>query len=69
MDPGARSLPCRAVPGDGNVPVVQVLEALLDAGYAGPIDLELNGPRIDSRGHLAAATRAARWLSDTLGSR
>ncbi|WCT73613.1 TIM barrel protein [Sphingomonas naphthae] len=56
---GDRSLPCRAVPGDGAIPWRQVLRWLLAAGYAGAFDLELLGPRIDAEGHEAAAARAA----------
>ena len=66
MTPGSRSLPCRAVPGDGDVPLAAVVQWLLDAGYPGAFDLELNGPAIDAIGHQAAAARAATWLDDLL---
>jgi sugar phosphate isomerase/epimerase len=66
MDPGARSLPCRAVPGDGHVPIEAVLRWLLDAGYEGVFDLELSGPRIDEIGHTQAAARGAAWLDAVL---
>ena len=66
MTPGSRSLPCRAVPGDGNVPLAAVVQWLLDAGYPGVFDCELNGPAIDAIGHHAAAARAARWLDKLL---
>jgi sugar phosphate isomerase/epimerase len=56
---GDRSLPCRAVPGDGHIPLKRIFDWLLSAGYAGAFDLELIGPRIDAEGHLAAARRAA----------
>jgi sugar phosphate isomerase/epimerase len=56
---GDRSLPCRAVPGDGNIPLKRIFDWLLSAGYGGAFDLELIGPRIDAEGHLAAARRAA----------
>jgi sugar phosphate isomerase/epimerase len=65
MTPGSRALPCRAIPGDGDVPLAAVVQWLLDAGYPGVFDCELNGPAIDAIGHHAAAARAANWL-DTL---
>lgn len=56
---GDRSLPARAVPGDGVIPLQRLVESLLDAGYAGAFDLELLGPRIDAEGGYAAVARAA----------
>jgi sugar phosphate isomerase/epimerase len=56
--PGDRSLPARAVPGDGSIPLERLVGMLLDAGYDGVFDIELLGPRIDTEGHLAAARRA-----------
>jgi sugar phosphate isomerase/epimerase len=56
---GDRSLPSRAVPGDGAVPLRRVLDWLLSAGYDGAVDLELIGPRIDAEGHVEATRRAA----------
>ena len=47
---GDRSAPCRAVPGDGAIPLERILGDLLDAGYGGVFDLELVGPRIDAEG-------------------
>ena len=66
MTRGARSLPCRAVPGAGDVPLAAVLQWLLDAGYPGVFDYELNGPAIDAVGHHAAAAQAANWLDKLL---
>ncbi len=66
QDRGARSLPCRAIPGAGDVPNRAIVRWLLDAGYAGPFDLELSGPTIDALGHREAAGEAARWLSELL---
>ena len=63
---GARSLPCRAVPGDGDVPLAALVRWLLDAGYPGVFDCELNGPAIDAAGHQLAAARAANWLDKLL---
>jgi sugar phosphate isomerase/epimerase len=63
---GDRSLPSRAVPGDGAIPLPTLLRWLLDAGYEGAFDLELLGPRIDQEGNLQAAQRAVANLSDLL---
>jgi sugar phosphate isomerase/epimerase len=65
---GDRALPSRAVPGDGVIPLQQLLEWALAAGYAGAFDLELIGPRIDREGHLAAVRRAAEQVGKTLRS-
>ncbi len=59
---GDRQAPCRAVPGDGNIPLRRIVGWLLEAGYAGVFDLELIGPRIDAEGHLPAVRRAAENL-------
>jgi len=64
--PGDRSLPARAVPGDGMVPIREILGWLFDAGYTGVVDLELNGPRIDEEGHLPSARRGASVLDTVL---
>jgi sugar phosphate isomerase/epimerase len=65
---GDRSMPCRAVPGDGAIPIKQILEWTLRAGYAGTFDIELIGPRIDAEGRLEAVRRTADILGDTLRS-
>ena len=63
---GDRSLPARAVPGDGAIPIRQILEWTLEAGYAGAFDIELIGPRIDAEGRLAAVRRAAQVVGEML---
>lgn len=63
---GDRSLPNRAVPGDGAIPIERLLGEVLDAGYQGVFDIELLGPRIDAEGHLAATRRAAERVSELL---
>ena len=63
---GDRSLPARAVPTDGVIPLTHIVEHLLTAGYANQFDLELIGPRIDAEGHLEAARRAALNLGKML---
>ena len=66
MTRGSRALPCRTVPGDGDVPLEAVVQWLLDAGYPGVFDCELNGPAIDAIGHHAAAAQTANWLDKLL---
>ena len=65
---GDRSLPSRAVPGDGAIPLPTLLQWLLDAGYEGAFDLELLGPRIEQEGNLQAAQRAVANLSGMLNA-
>jgi len=65
---GDRSLPSRAVPGDGAIPLKQIFDWALSAGYPGAFDLELIGPRIDKEGHLDATRRAADHVSEILQS-
>jgi sugar phosphate isomerase/epimerase len=63
---GDRCTPCRAVPGDGVIPLERLFRQLLDLGYTGLFDLELVGPRINEEGCYAASTRAAEYLSELL---
>lgn len=63
---GDRSLPARAVPGDGAIPLQRLLGELLGAGYTGAFELEMLGPRIDAEGHAAATARAAAYVSELL---
>lgn len=63
---GDRTTPCRAVPGDGAMPLERLLGDVLDAGYRGLFDLELVGPRIEAEGARAASRRAADYLSNLL---
>ncbi|HUD28611.1 MAG TPA: TIM barrel protein [Novosphingobium sp.] len=68
---GDRTSPCRAVPGDGAIPLEAILRDVLNLGYEGLFDLELVGPRIEAEGARAACARAAHNLSallDTLGA-
>jgi sugar phosphate isomerase/epimerase len=60
---GTRQSPDRAVPGEGHIPVRDQLGWLAASGYAGPVEIELIGPRIDVEGLLPAALRAARAVS------
>lgn len=63
---GDRGLPCRAVPGDGMVPLDRLIPAILDAGYTGYFDLEIIGPRIVAEGQAAALARAGQRLGAIL---
>ncbi len=63
---GDRTSPCRAVPGDGVIPLERLLGEVLEAGYEGVFDLELLGPRIEAEGCRAATRRAAETLSEML---
>ncbi|MFP5307829.1 MAG: sugar phosphate isomerase/epimerase family protein [Gammaproteobacteria bacterium] len=65
---GDRALPCRAVPGDGAIPLRAILAHALELGYGGAFDLELIGPRIDREGHRQAVARAADAVGTMLRS-
>lgn len=65
---GDRSLPARAVPGDGAIPIKRLVEWLLLAGYAGPFEIELVGPRINLEGNVRAVRRAADNLGQILSA-
>lgn len=55
---GDRSLPARAVPGDGTIPLEAFVARTLAGGYRRGFDLELIGPRIEAEGRLESASRA-----------
>src|SRR5215468_5013113 len=63
---GDRALPCRAVPGDGAIPLARIIGWILEAGYRGAFDLELIGPRIDAEGHGEAVRRTTERLGELL---
>ncbi|MBW8754153.1 MAG: sugar phosphate isomerase/epimerase [Sphingomonadales bacterium] len=63
---GDRTAPCRAVIGDGAIPLEHLIGELLAAGYQGVFDLELIGPRIQQEGAAAATKRASENLSEML---
>ncbi|WP_241665640.1 sugar phosphate isomerase/epimerase family protein [Prescottella subtropica] len=61
----ATSVPNRWVPGDGDIPLdrlVREVREVRDAGYRGPIDLELLGPAIDDEGPESALGRGWKWM-------
>jgi sugar phosphate isomerase/epimerase len=63
---GDRTLPARAVPGDGAIPIEEFVSRALAGGYRHGFDLELIGLRIDREGRLEAAQRAADVMSTML---
>jgi sugar phosphate isomerase/epimerase len=63
---GDRCAPCRAVPGDGAIPLADLVGDVLSAGYGGLFDLELVGPRISSEGAADATRRGLAVLSALL---
>lgn len=63
---GDRSLPARAVPGDGVIPLEPFVGRVLAAGYPYGFDLELIGPRIEAEGRAEAARRACGRVADLL---
>ena len=56
---GDRALPCRAVPGDGVIPLQRIFRWMIDAGFQGAFDIEALGPRIADEGFVRALRRAA----------
>ncbi len=65
---GDRALPCRAVPGDGDVPLDRLIPALVAAGYCGWFDLEIIGPRLLAEGEEIGLMRAGEFVGSLLGS-
>jgi sugar phosphate isomerase/epimerase len=63
---GDRAFSCRAVPGDGVIPLERMIGWILEFGYKGAFDLELIGPRIDKEGHYEAVKRTGVWLGNLL---
>ncbi len=63
---GDRTAPCRAVPGDGVIPLERIISDILDLGYKGLFDLELIGARIEEEGPRIASKRAAEYVSELL---
>jgi sugar phosphate isomerase/epimerase len=64
--PPSTVIPDRAVPGDGVIPLTAVVTLMLDAGYSGPFELEMLGPRIEHEGYADACRRGVAALSDIL---
>jgi sugar phosphate isomerase/epimerase len=65
---GDRGLPCRAVPGDGTIPLDRLIPAIVHAGFTGWFDLEIIGPRLAAEGREAGLKRAAAKIGALLES-
>jgi sugar phosphate isomerase/epimerase len=56
----------RVPPGDGDIPLDRLVAMALDAGYEGPFDLEVMGPRIEEEGYPSAVRRSVEQVTDLL---
>lgn len=65
---GDRQLPCRAVPGDGALPLDRLVRLILATGYRGPFDLEIIGPRLVAEGREIGLRRAIKRLQQSIDS-
>jgi len=65
---GDRGLPCRAVPGDGAIPLDRLVPAIVQAGFQGYFDLEIIGPRLAAEGSEQGLFRAAAYMGKLLES-
>ena len=68
---GNRTMLEKIVPGDGGIPLKQILGWLLEAGYEGVFEIEIHGPTVSEEGRIDAAQRAGDvvgTLLDELGA-
>lgn len=65
---GDKTLPCRAVIGDGDIPIERILGWIVESGYQGAFDVEVNGPRIDGEGLIPAVRRSVAQLEQMLAN-
>jgi sugar phosphate isomerase/epimerase len=63
---GSSTSPDRAVVGDGDIPFERVIGYLVEAGYGGPFEIELFGPRIEAAGYGDAILRSIDHLEAVL---
>lgn len=63
---GTMTQPNRWVPGDGDLPVDNLVAAVVVSGFTGTHEVELVGPRIDAEGPVRAVRRAVDWLRSRL---
>ncbi len=63
---GTFDIPNRCAIGDGDIPVERLMALVLDAGYEGPLDLEILGPRIEEEGYRAPIARSVERASEML---
>src|SRR4029077_11821313 len=64
--PPCTVIPDRGVPGDGVIPLASLARLVVEAGYTGPFELEMLGPRIEQEGYAAACRRGVAALSEIL---
>lgn len=62
MRAGDLALPNRRVPGEGDLPLVELLAIVRNLGYRGLVDVELIGPEIAREGAEAALVRSLDWV-------
>lgn len=68
---GTLNTPNRCAVGDGDIPVERLMGMVLDAGYAGPFELEILGPKIEEEGYRGPIERSlerASKMLDRLGA-
>lgn len=58
--------PDRGVPGDGVIPLERIFADLEEAGYHGPYELEIVGPRIEAEGYASAVRRSVEHVDALL---
>jgi len=63
---GTFDTPNRCAIGDGDIPVERLMRMMLDAGYEGPFELEILGPRIEAEGYRAPIVRSVERASEML---
>jgi sugar phosphate isomerase/epimerase len=63
---GSLATPDRAVPGDGDIPLGDIIRTVLDSGYSGAFELEMVGPRIEDEGYASAIRRGVAHLDELL---
>ncbi len=63
---GTFDIPNRCAIGDGDIPVERLMRMLLEAGYEGPFDLEILGPRIEEEGYRAPIIRSIERAGEML---
>src|SRR4051812_10195624 len=64
--PPSTTVPDRAVPGDGIIPLARIIEQCVAAGYDGPFELEVLGPRIEKEGYESVLRRSIDSLNQIL---
>ncbi|MFF0818722.1 sugar phosphate isomerase/epimerase family protein [Rhodococcus sp. NPDC003318] len=58
----------KQIPGEGDVPMTDLIGQIIDAGYQGAFDLEIDGPLIEAVGTATAIERSVAYLDRTLSA-